>query len=147
MKHIIENMDMRTALLMQDYKSQELKASHQHSRDFFDRAVNRIFNLTDRDRTRMEINNLVDIANRYPESSIKFDIYDSLHMYYAEHINGNSRIDPYVAYHVSSILGPEPFVTSGGVPVINGQLANCTNFDFILDLRRKKIQELQKTQQ
>lgn len=146
MKHRIENMDMRTALLMQDDKSQELKAAHQHSRDFFDRAVKRVFSLSDRDRTRREINNLVDIANRYPESSIKFDIYDSLNEYYAEHINGNDSIDPYVAYHVSSILGSDPFVTSGGALVINGQLTGCTNFDFILSLRQEKIAELRKNQ-
>lgn len=142
MKHLIENMDLRTALLMQDYKSQELKAAHQHSRDFFDRAVKRIFELPDRDRIRKEINNLVDIANRYPESSIKFDIYDSLNEYHAEHIQGNDAVDPYVAYHVSSILSSDPFITGGGIPVINGQLANCTDFDFILDQRREKIKKL-----
>jgi hypothetical protein len=142
MKNRIENMDMRTALLMQDQKSGALRAANDHNYNFFHRTVEHVFAQTGTDKIRKSINNLVDVANREPESSLKFYIYDALGEYYAEHIQGNDSVDPYVAYHLSSILGPEPFITGGGIPVINGQLANCTNFDFILDMRREKIKQI-----
>lgn len=139
-------MSMRNALLIQDQKSEELRANNDHKYRFFHRAVEGVFSHQGRDETRRAINQLVDIANRVPESSIKFDIYNALGEYYAEHIQDNNSADPYVAYHMSSILGPEPFFTDSGIPVISGQLTNCTNFSFILDMRREKIKQLRKTQ-
>lgn len=140
-------MDMRTALIMQDQKAGALRAANDHNYDFFHRTVEQIFGQTDRDKVRNSLNNLVEVANREPESSLKFVIYDALNEYYHQNIYNNDSVDAYIGYHLYSILGSEPFVTGGGVLVINGQLANCTDFDFILDMRREKIKQLQKKRQ
>ncbi len=142
---ISTKMDMRTALLIQGQKSEELRAANDHNYGFFKRTVERIFTLDDRDKTRKAINNLVDVANREPWSSIKFFIYDALGEYYAEHIHGNDNVNPDVACHMSSILETEPFITDGGILVETTQLENCVDFDFILKMRQERIDQLNKT--
>ncbi|MBI2465301.1 hypothetical protein HYV64_04115 [Candidatus Shapirobacteria bacterium] len=134
--------EMTFALFSQDLKSQSLRAFNDKAYDFFHTAVEHRFMLTDPEKIRAGINNLVDIANKDPESPLKFDIYNALAEYYAEHVENNDSVDFKVQYHLYSILGPEPFVNNSGVPLLNGQLMNCTNFDFILDMRREKIKQL-----
>jgi hypothetical protein len=145
-KKISDQMGLQNALLEQDQKSKKLREANDIQSGFYQRTVEQIFSLDNRDDIRNALNNLVDVANRDSESSIKFNIYEALNEYYCEYIKDDDTADPYIAYHLLSILGPEPFVTSSGIPVINGQLANCTNFDFILDLRREKIKQLRQRQ-
>jgi len=138
----IFHTDMRTALLAQDKKSQELRTDSDNKSRFSHQAVEDVFRHQGRDEKREALNKLVDIANDAPESSLTFSIYDALNKYYAEHFKSNDKADPFVAYHMFSILNPEPFVTNGGASITNGHLGDCTNFNFILDIRRKKIKGL-----
>lgn len=144
MKDLIKNMDMRTALLIQEQKSESLRAANDHNYNFFHRIVERVFSFEDPKKTLVEIDNLVKIANREPWSSLKFFIYDALGEHYAQYIEGNETVNPEVAFHISSILSPEPFVSEDGELNETSQLKKCINFDFILDMRREKIKQLQK---
>lgn len=139
LKRSSTNHDTALIFLAQDIRAREL-------RGLVDRQYqNAVANLNlalikdTPQETRQTLNELVDQANHGSHRDAYY-LFIAMRQFAIDNTD-NMGINPHVWLHIYQISHTDFYLTGSNVPVVNGNIAECTEFNFVVNTRLEKIRK------